>query len=116
YWQDETYSDNRGLMHVPETFDARKPGVIVGVFHGHGATLERDVRDRQLVPQQISDSGVNAVLLAPQFAVNAADSSAGDFWQHGGFKRFHEDAAGHPARLYGHPNTAQAFANMPIAI
>src|SRR4029077_15944230 len=88
YWQDETYSDNRVLMHVPETFDARKPGVIVVLFHGHGATLERDVRDRQLVPQQISESGVNAVLLAPQFAVNAADSSAGKFWQPGGFKRF----------------------------
>ena len=49
--------------------------MIVVFFHGNGATLERDVRDRQLVPQQISDSGVNAVLLAPQLAVNAADSS-----------------------------------------
>ena len=43
--------------------------MIVVFFHGNGATLERDVRDRQLVPQQISDSGVNAVLLAPQLAV-----------------------------------------------
>jgi hypothetical protein len=116
YWQDETYSDNRVLVHVPETFDARKPGVIVVFFHGNGATLERDVRDRQLVPQQISDSGVNAVLLAPQFAVNAADSSAGKFWQPGGFKRFIDESAGHLARLYGDPNTAQAFANMPIVI
>ena len=116
YWQDETYSDNRVLVHVPETFDARKPGVIVVFFHGNGATLERDVRDRQLVPQQISDSGVNAVLLAPQFAVNAANSSAGKFWQPGGFKRFIDESAGHLARLYGDPNTAQAFANMPIVI
>jgi hypothetical protein len=116
YWQDETYSDNRVLVHVPETFDARKPGVIVVFFHGNGATLERDVRDRQLVPQQISDSGVNAVLLAPQLAVNAADSSAGKFWQQGGFKRFIDESAGHLARLYGDPNSAQAFANMPIVI
>ena len=116
YWQDETYSDNRVLVHVPETFDARKPGVIVVFFHGHGATLERDVRDRQLVPQQISESGVNAVLLAPQFAVNAADSSAGKFWQPGGFKRFIDESAGHLARLYGDPNSAQAFANMPIVV
>src|SRR6202035_4736898 len=79
YWQDETYNDNRVLMHVPENFDVRKPGVIVVFFHGNGATLERDVRDRQLVPQQISDAGVNAVLLAPQLAVDAADSSAGKF-------------------------------------
>ena len=62
-------------MHIPENFDVRKPGVIVVFFHGNGATLERDVRDRQLVPQQITDSGVNAVLLAPQLAVDASDSS-----------------------------------------
>src|SRR5882757_3793353 len=116
YWQDETYNDNRVLVHVPETFDVRKPGVIVVFFHGNGATLERDVRDRQLVPQQISDSGVNAVLLAPQLAVDAADSSAGKFWQPGGFKRFMDESAGHLARLYGDPKAAQAFANMPIII
>ncbi len=116
YWQDETYNDNRVLVHVPEAFDVRKPGVIVVFFHGNGATLERDVRDRQLVPQQISDAGVNAVLLAPQMAVNAADSSAGKFWQPGGFKRFIDESAGHLARLYGDPKSAQAFADMPIVI
>src|SRR5712672_495644 len=116
YWQDEAYNDNRVLVHVPETFDVRKPGVIVVFFHGNGATLERDVRDRQLVPQQISDSGVNAVLLAPQLAVNAADSSAGKFWQPGGFKRFIDESASHLARLYGDPKSAQAFANLPIVI
>jgi hypothetical protein len=116
YWQDETYNDNRVLVHVPENFDARRPGVIVVFFHGNGATLERDVRDRQLVPQQISDSGVNAVLLAPQLAVDAADSSAGKFWQPGGFKRFMDESAGQLARLYGDPNAAKAFANMPIII
>src|SRR6266849_3167189 len=116
YWQDETYNDNRVLMHVPEHFDARKPGVIVVFFHGNGATLERDVRDRQLVPQQISDSGVNAVLLAPQLAVDAADSSAGKFWQPGGLKRFIAESSDHLARLYGDPRAAKAFANMPVVI
>jgi hypothetical protein len=116
YWQDETYNDNRVLVHVPETFDIRKPGVIVVFFHGNGATLERDVRDRQLVPEQISESGANAVLLAPQLAVDAADSSAGKFWQPGGFKRFMAESADQLARLYGDPNAAKAFANMPIVI
>lgn len=116
YWQDETYNDNRTLMHVPQHFDARKPGVIVVFFHGNGATLERDVRDRQLVPQQISDSGVNAVLLAPQLAVDAADSSAGKFWQPGGLKRFVAESAEHLARLYGDPRAAKTFANMPVII
>jgi hypothetical protein len=116
YWHDETYNDSRVLVHVPETFDVRRPGVIVVFFHGNGATLERDVRDRQMVPQQISDSGVNAVLLAPQLAVDAADSSAGKFWQPNGFKRFMAESADHLARLYGDPNSARAFASMPIVI
>ncbi|MCS3947609.1 hypothetical protein M2232_003092 [Bradyrhizobium japonicum] len=116
YWQDETYSDSRVLLHVPEHFDVRKPGVIVVFFHGNGATLERDVRDRQLVPQQVTDSGANAILLAPQMAVDAADSSAGKFWQAGGLKRFMEESATHLARLTGDPNNARAFANMPIVI
>lgn len=116
FWQDETYSDSRTLMHVPEHFDTRKPGVIVVFFHGHGATLERDVRDRQRVPQQISDSGVNAVLLAPQLAVDAADSSAGKFWQPGGLKRFVAESAEHLARLSGDPRAARTFANMPVII
>jgi hypothetical protein len=116
YWQDETYNDNRVLMHVPENFDVRKPGVIVVFFHGNGATLERDVRDRQMVPQQITDSGVNAVLLAPQLAVDAADSSAGKFWQPGGLKRFVAESAEHLAELYGDPRSAKAFANMPVVI
>jgi hypothetical protein len=116
YWQDETYNDNRVLMHVPEHFDIKKPGVIVVFFHGHGARLERDVRDRQLVPQQISQSGANAVLLAPQLAVDAADSSAGKFWQPGGLKRFINESSEHLARLYGDPNAAKTFANMPVII
>ena len=116
YWQDETFNDNRVLMHVPEHFDIKKPAVIVVFFHGNGATLERDVRDRQLVPQQISDSGANAVLLAPQLAVDAADSSAGKFWQPGGLKRFINESADHLAKLYGDPGSAKAFANLPIVI
>src|SRR6266478_9188655 len=116
YWQDETYNDSRVLVHIPETFDLRKPGIIVVFFHGNGATLERDVRDRQLVPQQISESGVNAVLLAPQMAVDAADSSAGKFWQPGGLKRFVAESADSLAGLYGDPGTARAFANMPVVI
>jgi hypothetical protein len=116
YWQDETYNDSRVLMHIPENFDLQRPGVIVVFFHGNGATLERDVRDRQLVPQQITDSGVNAVLLAPQMAVDAADSSAGKFWQPGGFKRFMDESAANLARLYGDPDSTKAFANMPIVI
>ncbi len=110
------YSDNRVLVHVPPGFDVRKPGVIVVFFHGHGATLERDVRDRQLLPTQITESGVNAVLVAPQLAYDAADSSAGKFWEPGGLKRFMAEAADQLARVYGDARASEAFSKMPVVI
>jgi hypothetical protein len=116
YAEGSRYGDNRVLVHVPAGFNARKPGVIVVFFHGHGATLERDVRDRQLLPKQISESGVNAVLVAPQLAYDAADSSAGKFWERGGFKRFMAEAAENLARVYGDSHAAEAFAKMPVVI
>lgn len=115
-WESETFNDRRVLLHIPPAFDANRPGVMIVFFHGHGANLARDVRDRQQVPAQISASGANAVLVAPQFAVNAADSSAGKFWEPGGFKRFVDEAAEQLARLQGDPRTVQAFRNMPIVI
>ena len=48
-----TYSDRRVLMSIPRGFDLRKPALIVVFFHGNGATLSRDVRNRQQVPRQI---------------------------------------------------------------
>lgn len=114
--QGRRYQDNRVLVHVPTGFDVHKPGVIVVFFHGHGATLSRDVRDRQLLPKQITESGVNAVLVAPQLAYDAADSSAGKFWERGGLKRFMNEASDQLARVYGDPSTASTFAKMPVVI
>ena len=115
-WESETFSDDRVLLHIPPGFDPTRPAVMVVFFHGHGANLARDVRDRQQVPAQITAAGVNAVLVAPQFAVDAADSSAGKFWEPNGFKRFLDEAAVKLARLYGDPRSAAAFAKMPIVI
>ena len=115
-WESQTFSDDRVLMHIPAGFDPAKPAVIVVFFHGHGANLATDVRDRQLVPAQISAAGANAVLVAPQFAVDAADSSAGKFWEPNGFRRFLDEAAVKLARMYGDPRAAFTFARMPIVI
>jgi len=115
-WQSQTFSDDRVLLHIPPGFDPKRPAVMVVFFHGHGADLARDVRERQRVPAQITAAGANAVLVAPQFAVDAADSSAGKFWEPNGFKRFLDEAAGKLARLYGDPRSAAAFARMPIVI
>lgn len=116
YWEDETYDDNRVLLHIPKGFDVRKPSVMIVFFHGHGATLHRDVLRRQRLPAQITASGVNAVLVAPQLAVNAADSSAGKFWEPGAFGRFVGEAAQKLARLHGDPHSMRTFASMPIVI
>jgi len=116
FWESQTFSDDRVLLHVPPGFDPKRPAVIVVFFHGHGANLARDVRDRQQVPSQITAAGANAVLVAPQFAIDAPDSSAGKFWEANGFKHFLDEAAVKLARLYGDPRTAATFARMPIVI
>lgn len=116
YWADKTYSDSRVLLHIPRGFDTGKPAVIVLFFHGHGATLARDVVARQRLPAQISDSGINAVLVAPQFAVDARDSSAGNFWKPGGTRRFLDEVAPQLARLIGDPATQNKFARLPVVI
>ena len=93
YWENETYSDRRSLLYIPQGFDIRKPAAIVVYFHGNRALLARDVVDRQQVPRQLAESHLNAVLVAPQFARDALDSSAGGFWQPGAFARFLREAA-----------------------
>ena len=116
YWEDETYSDRQVLLHVPKGFDIRRPSMLIVYFHGHGAKLADDVYLRQQVPAQISTSGVNAVLVAPQLAVNAADSSPGKLWQPGGFARFIGEAAQQLAKLHGDPRSVKSFAEMPVVI
>jgi hypothetical protein len=116
YWQDETYRERRVLLHIPKDFDVARPGVIVVFFHGHLAKLGRDVLDRQKVPAQISASGINAVLVAPQFAIDARDSSAGKFWEPGEFSRFVREAAGKLGALHGDARASQVFGSMPVVI
>ncbi|MBX3512742.1 MAG: alpha/beta hydrolase [Xanthobacteraceae bacterium] len=116
YWENETYNDQRVLLHIPAKFDLRKPGLIVVYFHGHGAILERDIRDRQQLPEQISASVANAVLVAPQFAVNAADSNPGRFAEPGGFARFLNEAATHLAILHGDQRTVRYFQSLPVVL
>lgn len=116
YWEDETYSDRQVLMHLPKGFDVRRPGLLIVFFHGHGAKLAEDVYLRQKVTKQISDSGINAALIAPQLALNAADSSAGKFWEPGAFARFLAEASKHLGHLHGDPRSERSFASMPVVV
>lgn len=115
-WEGRTFSDNRVLVHVPAHFDPDRPAVMVLFLHGYGATLSRDVAARQQVPQQISASGANAVLVAPQFAKDARDPSIGHFWEQGGFRTFLREAAQQLARASGNPAAVERFAHMPIVL
>jgi hypothetical protein len=116
HWVDETYADRRVLLHIPRGFDLRRPGLMVLFFHGHGATLERDVIKRQRVAEQVSLAGVNAVLVAPQLAVDAADSSAGKLWEPGGCRRLLAEAATRLGNLIGSPRADRVFAGLPVVI
>ena len=114
YWENETYTDPRVLLHIPKGFDIRKPAVMIVFFHGHGARIERDVRDRQQVAAQITRSDANAVIVAPQFAVDAADSSPGAFWEPGFFDEFLSEASEQLATMLGQPRTVRTFFKMPL--
>jgi hypothetical protein len=116
YWEDETYSDRRSLLYIPSGFDRRRKGAIVVYLHGNQATLSRDVIVRQLVPQQLAASNLNAVLVAPQLAIDALDSSAGGFWEPGAFARYLREADAKLARLASDGMSAQDFARMPVIL
>jgi hypothetical protein len=116
YWADETYSDRRVLLHIPRGFDPRRPALMIVFLHGNEATLNRDVRKRQQVPRQVTESGLNAALVAPQFAVNALDSSAGRFWEPGVFAQFVREAGERLTLLHGDERARGAFHDAPIVI
>jgi hypothetical protein len=116
YWQDPTYSDRRVLLYVPPGFDPRRPAAILIYLHGNKAMLMRDVVTRQQIPQQLAASGLNAVLVAPQFAVDALDSSAGRFWDPEVFPQFLDEAAERLSTLDGNPGARHLFQTSPIIL
>ena len=114
HWEDQTYSDRTVLLAAPQSFDPTGRACIIVFFHGNNATLSRDVIARQQIVRQLANSGLNGVLVAPQLAVDAQDSSAGRFWSPGGFASFLSEAQAKLGDLY--PNARGAFRRMPIVI
>ena len=104
------------LLHIPRGFNAALPAVMIVYLHGNFASLAGVVHRVQQVPRQVSESGLNAVLVAPQLAVNAADSSAGRFYDAGEFRRFVEEAAVRLARLHRAPSARAAIESLPVII
>jgi hypothetical protein len=116
YWEEPTYSDRRSLLYLPPGFDPQRPVLIVLYFHGQGATLERDVIARQGVPRQIAETGQNIALVAPQLALDAADSSAGNFWKPGHFAAYVDEAAERLMRLHGDRAAGRQLNLAPVVI
>lgn len=116
YWEEATYSDRRSLLYLPQGFDPAKPVLMVLYLHGQGATLERDVVQRQAVPRQVAESGQNIALVAPQLALDALDSSAGNFWRGGHFAKYVDEAAERLMRLYGKRSAGRGFNLAPLVI
>ena len=114
YWEDPTYHDRRSLLHLPAGYTAALPGLIVLFLHGQGATLERDVLARQGIARQVDESGQNVALVAPQLALDALDSSAGNFWRPGHFARYIDEAAERLMRLYGDRRAGPHFNASPV--
>jgi hypothetical protein len=114
-WEDTTYNDRHVLLAAGEGFDPNRPGALVVFFHGNQTTLARDVVDRQQTVRQLAQSNLNGVLVAPQLAVDAADSSAGNFWRPGAFAQFLDEAEAKLAGLYPGASRA-AFQRMPVVI
>lgn len=93
YGEAAHYRDDRVLVHIPGGADPRTQPAIVVFFHGHLSSLEREVAGRLAIPAQIDASGRNVLLVAPQLAVEAMDSSPGKLWQPGSLKRLLDEAA-----------------------
>ena len=101
YAAQTTYSDRRSLLHVGAGYRGSTRSLVVVFFHGNGATLTRDVMARQRVAEQFDASGVDGVLIAPQLAVDAWDSSAGHFWDSRFAPRYLNEAFSHLAPMSG---------------
>jgi len=114
-WEDTTYNDRHVLLAASTDFNPNAPGALVVFFHGNNATLERDVVERQQTVRQLAQANLNAVLVAPQMAVDARDSSAGNFWRPGAFAQFLDEADGKLAALYPQASRA-AFRRMPVIL
>jgi hypothetical protein len=95
-----SYGDDTVIVFVPRRyrFHAEEGVPALVHFHGHNSTAERAIAAHAL-REQLVDSRQNAVLVVPQLARFAADSSCGRLAQPRGLARLLENAISSTARL-----------------
>ena len=96
------HRDPTVLVFVPRHHRPSSGGIhFVVHFHGHNSTVERATAAHQL-REQLFDSKQNAILVVPELAAMAADSSCGKLEAPGAFARMLDDVlatlATHEAR------------------
>jgi hypothetical protein len=114
YSENAVYSDARVLFHAVRGFDRRKPFRLVLFLHGHGSEIEATVGRALDLPGQLDRSGINAVLIAPQLALNAQESVPGKFVEPGRAAAFIDEAEGVARGMLG--GNAAAWRRAPIVI
>jgi hypothetical protein len=92
YTEGAVYSDARVLFHAARGFDPAKPFRLVLFLHGHGSEIEATVARHLDLPGQLDRAGINAVLVAPQLALNAQESVPGKFVEPGRAAAFFDEA------------------------
>jgi len=115
-WEDTTYSDNRVLLSIPSEVNGRRNPTLIVFLHGNQTTLERDVWERQQVPAQVIAANINALLIAPQFAVDALDSSPGNFAEKNYFKKFINETAAQASEWKKDKHLEYQIKHAPIII
>jgi hypothetical protein len=90
------YRDDTVIVFVPShyryDYDDDEEGVAALVhLHGHSTTAERAMTAHEL-REQLADSRQNAILVVPQLAVMATDSSCGKLEASGGLARLVSEA------------------------
>lgn len=95
-----SYGDDSVIVFVPDSYRFRPEEGISSLvhFHGHNSSAERAIVAHAL-REQLVDSRQNAVLIVPQLAMLAADSSCGRLQMPHGFSRLLRSALSTTARL-----------------
>ena len=90
YPADKHYSDSSVAIFIPRGFRQTESVDIVVHLHGWWNNIDTTL-SRYKLPQQLYESGKNAILLVPEGPRNAPDSFAGKLEDAGGLKRFIAD-------------------------